>query len=152
VIFLGDNEVARSYVDILPERFSGFGVKCAFEGAKAVLIADEPEYVSQKDIDNLEHAVKDNREELHRRAASAAKVSAIGALGAGAVSASAFASVVGMTLLPPVLLGFFTAKIINWFMRERKMKQVYVKLQYEYALSRFLKDEFETYIGGVEGW
>jgi len=148
VVFLGDNEVAKSYVDVLPERFRGFGTRCSYEGAKAVLVADEPEDVSHEDIASLKKAVEGNQEELRRRAASAAAASATGA--AGAVGASAVASAVGAVLWAPVLAGLI-AYAIHRFMSARKRKQQYRKLQYEYALSRFLKDEFETYVGGIEG-
>ncbi|MCK9521481.1 MAG: hypothetical protein M0R76_00355 [Proteobacteria bacterium] len=148
VVFLGDNEVAKSYVDVLPERFRGFGTKCSFEGAKAVLIADEPDDVSHEDIASLKRAVEGNQEELRRRAASAAAASATGAV--GAMGASAVASAIGVVLWAPVLVGV-VAYLVHRFMSARKRKQEYRKLQYEYALSRFLKDEFEAYVSGVEG-
>jgi hypothetical protein len=148
VVFLGDNEVAKSYVDVLPERFRGFGTKCSFEGAKAVLVADEPEDVGHEDIASLKRAVEGNQEELRRRAASAAAASATGAV--GAMGASAFAFAIGVVLWAPVLVGGI-AYLVHRFMSARKRKQEYRMLQYEYALSRFLKDEFEAYVGGVEG-
>lgn len=141
VIFLGDNEVANSYVGVLPECFRAFGTKCLFEGAKALLLAEDPDEVSHDDIASLTRAVEGNREELRSRAASAAS-------GTGAerdADASAFES--ALLLGPAGVLTYF----IRQFMSARKRKQTYRKLQYEYALSRFLKDEFEAFIGGVEG-
>jgi hypothetical protein len=149
VIFLGNNEVAKSYVDVLPERFRGFRTRCSFEGAKAVLIADEPDDVSDEDIESLKRAVAAIQEELRRRAASAAAVLATGAV--GAVGPSALASAVAVVLWTPVVLLGIIANVIHRFMSARKRKREYLKLQYKYVLSRFLKDEFETYVVGVDG-
>lgn len=141
VIFLGDNEVANSYVGVLPERFRGFGTTCSFEGAKAILLAKEPSDVSREDMAGLTRAVEGNREELRNRAASAA--SGIGAEG----NADAFMINFYRAFDPLGIAEFF----IRRFMSAQKRKRDYRKLQYDYALSRFLKDEFEAFIGGVEG-
>ena len=66
------------------------------------------------------------------------------------MGASAVASAVGVVLSTFVYVGVI-AYLVHRFMSARKRKQEYRKLQYEYALSRFLKDEFEAYVGGVEG-
>ncbi len=158
VIFLGDNEVANSYVDVLPQRFRAFGAKCAFEAAKAVLIAEEPESVSQKDIERLTEAVKGNQQELRQRAArAAARAAAAGAAaaaagaGAGAAAgASLLAIGVAVTLWPTVVMGPAAWALLR-YLSARKRKAEYRRLQYQYVLSRFLKDEFETYLGGIEG-
>ncbi len=140
VIFLGSNEVAESYIDVLPERFRGFGTKCAFEGAKAVLIAVEPYDVSYEDIKSLKRAVEGNQAEIRRRATSATKADLFHCY------AMCYSVLVG-----GVVVGGVVAYLVYRFMSARKRKQEYRKLQYEYALSRFLKDEFEAYVSGVEG-
>ena len=144
VVFLGENEVAKSYLDVLPERFRGFGTRCSFEGAKVVLIAEVPDEVSNEDIGTLKRAVDGEQEELRRRASSSAAAAA-----AGAISASVLASVVAVAIWPTILFGLPYA--IWRLLGQRKRKAEYRKLQYKYVLSRFLKDEFETYIAGVEG-
>jgi hypothetical protein len=142
VVFLGDNEVSKSYADVFPERFSDFGAKCSFEGPRAVLIADEPDEVSPEDIASLKRAVKDNQDELRRRAAASSAASAT--LADEDMSSYAVAAIhwpaVGVI-----------AYVVYRFMSARKRKREYRKLQYEYAVSRFLKDEFEAYVRGVEG-
>jgi hypothetical protein len=148
VVFLGDSEVAKSYVDVLPERFREFGTKCSFEGAKAVLIVDDPNDINHENIASLRRAVGDNQDELRRRAKSAAAASATGV--DGSVGASAVASVVGLILWAPVFVGVI-GYVVHRLMGARNRRKEYRKLQYEYVLSRFLKDEFEAYVGGVDG-
>jgi hypothetical protein len=150
VIFLGDNEVARAYADILPERFRGFSTRCSFEGAKVVLIADDPGDVSNQDIASLKRIVGGTQEELRQRATSTQGVSESGAL--GATETSSFAASIGAALWPLVTGIFSEIIFIVRFLSARKRKQEYRKLQYQYVLSRFLKDEFEIYIEGVEGY
>lgn len=154
VVFLGDNEVAKSYVDILPERFRGFGTRCSYEGAKAALIADEPDDVTDEDIASLKRGVEGNQEELRRRAASSGAGSAAGLVGlvalgwlTGSIFMAAMLYGLGTLAYGLVALPFGISKEI----RARRRKQEYRKLQYEYALSRFLKDEFEKFVGGLEG-
>jgi hypothetical protein len=145
VIFLGDNEIANSYVDVLPERFSSFGVKCVFEGAKAVLVADEPEDVSTEELQRLKLALENNQKELHNLAASARSEKASEAtMGETALQFKIFADL--------VTASFFGAAVdylILRFWTARKRKQEYRKLQYDYALTCFLKDGFENFIGGI---
>ena len=151
VLFLGKNDVSDSYLDVLPERFRGFGTRCSFEGAKVVLVAEVPDDVTDEDISTLKRAVEGEQEVLRRRASSSAAAAAAGAAGAAgaALSAAVLGSVVAVAIWPTILLGLPYA--IWRLLSKRKRKAEYRKLQYQYVLSRFLKDEFEAYIGGVEG-
>lgn len=152
VIILGDNEISRSYVDILPEHFRGFGTKCFYEGAKAVLMAEVPEDVSREDLVSLKRAMEDVQDELRRQAAFAAAVSVTGVAGTAValsvtplLRAFPFIRVIFIDPCPP-FFPFSYYWIFDAFTRRKQ----YHKLQYEYALSRFLKDEFESFIGDIE--
>lgn len=143
VIFLGDHELTRSYVDVLPERFRGYGARCHHEGSKAVLVAETPSDVGLGDLKELQAAVDQNQDELRRRAEAAGA-------GAGAVGAAAVASAVGVAIW-----GYGLAGLIVWaikkYLSARKRRQEYSKLQYDYLLARFLVEEFEAYVTGIEG-
>lgn len=141
VIFLGDHELTQSYVDVLPERFRGYGARCHHEGSKAVLVADTPSDVSLGDLKELEAALGQSQDELRRRAEAAE------AAGAGAGAFGLFASAVGVALLP----GGLIAWAIKKYLSARKRRQEYSKLQYDYLLARFLVEEFEAYVTGIEG-
>lgn len=146
VIFLGDHELTQSYVDVLPERFRGYGARCHHEGSKAVLVADTPSDVSLEDLKELEAALGLSQDELRRRAEAAEAAGA----GAGDVGAAAVASAVGVALW-----GYGLAGLIAWaiekYLSARKRRQEYSKLQYDYLLARFLVEEFEAYVTGIEG-
>lgn len=146
VIFLGDHELSGSYLDVLPERFRGYGARCHHEGAKAVLVAETPTEVSLADLKELQAAVGQNRDELRRRGRAAEAAGA----GAGVVGAAAMASVVGAALWGYGPVGLIVWAITKYF-GARKRRQEYTKLQYDYLLSRFLVDEFESYVTGIEG-
>lgn len=149
VIFLGDHELTESYVDVLPERFRGYGARCHHEGSKAVLLAETPSDVSLGDLKELQAALDQSQDELRRRAEAAEAAEAAGA-GAGAVGAAAVASAVGVALW-----GYGLAGLIAWaikkYLSARKRRQEYSKLQYDYLLARFLVEEFEAYVTGIEG-
>lgn len=68
VVFLGGSDVAKSFAEFLPERFSQFGTRCLHEGAKAVLLADPPDRVSAEDIASLAEAVEGQQEEFRKSA------------------------------------------------------------------------------------
>lgn len=147
VIFLGDHELTQSYVDVLPERFRGYGARCHHEGSKAVLVADTPSDVSLGDLKELEAALGKSKDELRRRAEAA---EAAEAAGAGAGAFRALAPAVGVALWGYVLAGLI-AWAIKKYLSARKRRQEYSKLQYDYLLARFLVEEFEAYVTGIEG-
>ena len=146
VIFLGDHELTESYVDVLPKRFRGYGARCHYEGSKAVLVAETPSDVSLGDLKKLQAALDQSQDELRRRAEAA---DAAGA-GAAAGGAEAVASAVGVALW-----GYGLAGLIEWaikkYLSARKRRQENSKLQYDYLLARFLVEEFEAYVNGIEG-
>lgn len=141
VIFLGDNEVAKSYVNVLPERFHSFGTKCLFEGAKAVLIAEDPGDVTREDLASLRNAVKETGK----------------ALSAKPQGGTAEWDKLFKDALPGPLLLVFSLEfglimyLVMYLVSKSWRKSEYKKLQHAYILARFLKDEFEAYVGGVEG-
>ena len=155
VIFLGENEVSKSYADVLPERFRGYSTRCSYEGAKAVLVADEPDEVGRKELAGLGRVVEDKQKELRQLAAAAAAASASGAAAAGAVgftlgpslALSLAVPTAGLVILP---VGAAFYAVHSWI-SARKRRQEYRELQYEYLLSRFLMDEFDAYVAGVQG-
>ena len=53
VIFLGDNDITKSYMEVIPERFGAFQTKCRHAGGKAILIANTPTLVSRDDINKI---------------------------------------------------------------------------------------------------
>ena len=136
----------RMDVDVLPERFRGYGARCHHEGSKAVLVAETPSDVSLGDLKELQAALDQSQDELRRRAEAAEAAGA----GAGAVGAAAVASAVGVALW-----GYGLAGLIAWaikkYLSARKRRQEYSKLQYDYLLARFLVEEFEAYVTGIEG-
>ena len=142
VIFLGDHELTESYVDVLPERFRGYGARCHHEGAKAVLVAETPSEVSLGDLKELQAALDQSQDELRRRAEAAEA--------AGAVAGAAVALGVGVALWGYGLAGLI-ARAIKKYLSARKRRQEYNKLQYDYLLARFLVEEFEAYVTGIEG-
>jgi len=142
VIFLGSHELTESYVDVLPERFRGYGARCLYEGAKAVLVAEAPRDVSLDDLEVLQSAVEENQEELRRRAEEAEE---------GDDGGFAAAAAVGIAFLRLGLAGVMIVWAIKKHLSGRKRRQEYHKLQYDYLLSRFLVEEFESYVAGIEG-
>jgi len=145
VIFLGENKVASSYISVLPERFRGYGTRCFYEGAKAVLVAEVPDAVSNDDIDDIRRTVERIIADLHERRASV-----LGASVNGFVCGAALGAAAGVLVWPTVsILVLLTDLFLRWISAERR-KQIYHGIQHEYVLSRFLKDEFGSFVEGVE--
>jgi len=145
VIFLGENKVASSYISVLPERFRGYGTRCFYEGAKAVLVAEVPDVVSNDDIDDIRRTVERIIADLHQQRATA-----MGASLGGVVGASGIGFMVGSALWPSRdLFTWLTDLVMRWISAEKR-KRAYHGIQHEYVLSRFLKDEFASFVAGVE--
>lgn len=143
VVFLGDNEMSKSYVDVLPERFRGFGTRCFFEGAKAVLTAEDPGYVSREDLASLRNAVEETGKALSAKPPGAT------------IEWDKFFKQTWLLLATPPYLFWaplwvplLTTKHLSSI---KSIKSEYKKLQHMYVLARFLREEFETFVGGVEG-
>lgn len=143
VIFLGDHALTKSYVNVLPERFRRYGTRCHHEGSKAVLIADTPSEVSITDLKELQAALDQSQEVLRRRGEAARAEE-----GAEYVTAGAFASGVGLALWASGW-GLIVWAIMK-HLSAKKRRQEYSTLQYNYLLARFLVDEFERYVTGIE--
>jgi hypothetical protein len=78
------------------------------------------------------------KKDLHHQAAASS-----GSVGGGALAA------VGAVIFP-LLIGWILAVFLGVYFGKQKRKQEYHKLQKEYVLARFLRDEFEKYVVGVE--
>ncbi len=142
VIFLGDHDLTASYINVLPEKFQGYGAHCHFEGAKAVLIADMPSDVSIDDLNQLRAVVERNLGDLRRLADGDSKSKAVGAI----VIASSIATAL-WRYNPFGLIAY----VIKQYLSARKRRQEYHKLQYAYVLSRFIMEHFKSYVDGIEG-
>ena len=160
VIFLGESKVAKSYTDVLPVRFSDYGTTCWFEGAKAVLFIDAPNNVGVEDLARFERVVEGRAEEIRHIAEIATAGGEKGASAEGSGSQSPVVAVaseapVGVRLalaVQPVFeVGKGTLGFIVRAVKSGKRKRAYLKLQYRYVLDRFLKEEFENFVAGLEG-
>lgn len=143
VIFLGKNSLADSYTNVLPERFRGYGTQCYYDGPKAVLCAEAPEDVTNDDIKEIKRAVEENLSDIHRQSASIRSAGKIVSSGAVGITA-------GYYIWPTVSILTILVEIIVIRMFSAKRRQAYHTIQHEYVLSRFLKDEFETFVHGIE--
>jgi hypothetical protein len=132
VLFLGDHELSRQYIDILPERFCAHGTRCHHEKSKAVLLAVTPLSVSPEDLGNLKKTLDEDVAELQRRASQTKSTIFIGLLAA---------------LGGPIALFYF---IFSRGLEELKNSAEYKRCQYDYLLKRFILEEFETYVLGLE--
>lgn len=153
VIFLGDHELSRSYLDVLPSHFSDYGVSYYYEGAKAVLIADTPRFVLERELKVLQNIVEKTKAALKAREEEAAQSGAAeeGAAGTSAgfgatVSAAVFYPQAAKVFYDPLLFG----GPITWFFNALERRQGYRKLQYEYVLASFLGNAFDAYVNGIE--
>ena len=152
VIFLGDHELTQSYIEFLPKRFQRFGVRCHHEGSKAVLVVDPPSVEDLLDFEGLVAALGkfvktvDERRRLleadavRRRTEEGAITSAVGGL--IYLALRYFES----NLSKHVGLGATYFLLDSTAKRQRK----YRELQYDYLLARFLLEEFEAYVTGIE--
>jgi hypothetical protein len=137
VIFLGDHELTESYVNILPTRFYKYGTRCYHEGSKAVLVAETPSDVSPEDLNELRAALDQHQDQLRQLAKAGLLVGVI-------------AGDFWTNFLTAVIPG---GGMIGWalkYLSAQKRRQEYSKLQYDYLLARFLVDEFEAYVNGLE--
>jgi hypothetical protein len=172
VIFLGDSEVAKSYAAFLPERFSAFGTKCAVGGSKAVLIAEDPNSVGLSDLRRLRRVVAKQRlefrdgveieathgtgDEAHAHNTSAQAGPSDMSPPEGRIDATSVSTLVstgaavGIALESAQNAGNRLAWVIKRRLGERKRRKDYRQLQYGYLVTRFLGDEFDDYINGVE--
>lgn len=124
VISLGDNDITKSYMEVIPERFGAFQTKCRHAAGKAILIADTPTLVSRDDINKIKGANKELKKEI-RRLRTIAIVVALTATG-GLIGLGGYAIYLGISA------------------RRRAIE--YRKLQYQYVVSRFVKDELENFM------
>lgn len=153
VIFLGDHELSRSYLDVLPSHFSEYGVSYYYEGAKAVLIADTPNFVSKSELKALQNIVEKTKKSLKSREEEATRSGAVERYVAEA-SAGFGLRLIAPVLSPTASLAFYYVPLfggpITSFFNARKRRQGYRKLQYEYVLASFLGNAFDAYVNGIE--
>lgn len=161
VIFLGESKVAKSYTEVLPVRFADYGTTCWFEGAKAVLFVDDPDSVSVDDLARFERVVEGRAEELRHIAETTTAAEVEGEASGEAVQPEA-ASVavasetpvgvrVALAVQPVFEAGKGAVDFVVRAVNSGKRKRAYLRLQYRYVLDRFLKDEFEDFVAGVDG-
>ncbi|MEI5582304.1 MULTISPECIES: hypothetical protein [unclassified Agromyces] len=162
VIFLGESKVSKPYTEVLPVRFADYGTTCRFEGAKAVLLADDPDSVSVDDLARFERVVEGRAEEL-RHIAETTNVPGVVEVEAQAETAGAQTPSVAVAHQIPVGVrvalavqplfdaGKGAVDFIVRAVNSGKRKRAYLRLQYRYVLDRFLKEEFEVFVAGVEG-
>lgn len=160
VIFMGDSELARSYTDVLPIRFADFGTTCWLEGSKAVLIADAPSKVTVDELARFELVVLGRSEELRHLAggtvsgkgsSAAVTVPALTSGRSEEVVEPPLGVRVAIAVEPVVKAGRGLAKFVVRAVNGRNRKRAYQLLQYRYLLERFLKDEFEHFVAGING-
>ena len=141
IVFLGGNDVANSYVGVLSERFRTHSVSCHIGGSKVVITADQPTIVSRKALSDLKEAIRAGQEQIkHRLATANSALAVVGSVGLGA--ASSLADIIWV-FNPYVWL-------FDLFVNGQMRKQEYRKLQYEYAVERFLLEEFDAFVAGIE--
>lgn len=160
VIFIGESGVSKSYTEIFPIRFSSYGTTCWFEGAKAVLSVDNPVNVSVEDLRSFERVVVGRAEELRHIAEIAALEAGDEFLGdasrqpttsATVASSMPIGAQISLALQPVFEAGKGAVEFIVRKLNSGKRKRAYLRLQYRYVLDRFLKDEFEAFVGSVDG-
>lgn len=158
VIFLGDSKVARTYVDVLPEQFAGYGTICYFEGPKAVLLVEKPTTVSVDDLARFGRVVKGRAEELRHIGETTAPDDPTPGTDLERTDHADIPT--GLTppgisialALQPVFNASrgaiqFVLRAVNTGNRRRE----YNRLQYRYILDRFLAEQFDTFLSGVDG-
>lgn len=143
VIFIGDNELSRPLVDVLPERLRGYGTACFHGGAVAILRADTPGNVSAEDLAELKAAIEDSELEVKQRSATAGDDKPADTLGLGLLAALYFVPLA----FPAAAIGLLLGKFGGLKAKERE----YHQLQYKYLITRFLADEFDDYAANTGG-
>lgn len=156
VIFLGESKVARSYKDVLPERFSDYGTACSFEGSKAVLVVHTPSVVSVEELAGFGRVVEGRAEELrHIAETTSTEESTQGARSAGTPITSAELTPPGVrvavAMQPVFQAGRGAIQFVSRLVNSRGRRKAYTRLQYRYVLNRFLADEFSGFVAGVDG-
>jgi hypothetical protein len=151
VIFLGENEISACYVDMLPEHFRAYGTRCLFAGSKAVLLAEPLKDVSPADIRNLRRVV--HGESGPESVDDNGFDWGWGFLGGRAVAGAA--GVVGAAIGLGVFLGAFAipiaASAVTWAACDgSKARTEYRQLQFQYVSQRFLKEDFDAFVSGIE--
>ena len=131
VIFLGDNEVTKSFHDVLPQRFAAEGTKCWYGGTKAILTVKTPSIVSREETDRLKTVVQAQQEELRKRSV---------------VVTAGVVAVLGVALGAIGIGGYVIYRLVS---AQKRRVQEYRKLQYQYAMARFATDELEEYVKGM---
>lgn len=136
IIFLGDNDFTKPLTEDIPERFRAYRTKCWHDGGKAVLIADTPTSVSCEDMNEIGSA----NMEFHK-----------GFIHHKDLDLFDFIETYGS--LGPL---FFVCLVSGpwWFWRlisDRQRAMEYRKLQYQYVVFRFIKDELENFIRVNQG-
>lgn len=119
-IFLGDNDITKALMEVIPERFGAFQTKCRHAGGRAILIADTPILVSRDDINKIKDANKELNKELQKEDPSTPYVAIADVLTAGG--------------------------LIGLYLDISARRREYRKLQYQYVVSRFVKDELENFM------
>jgi hypothetical protein len=149
VIFLGDSKVARSYIDVLPNRFSDYGTTCSFEGSKAVLVADTRGAVSVDDLARFARVVEGRAEEVRH----IAETTALDLVDQSVVPVRVTPPGVRIALaLQPVFnASRGAAQFIVRAATSLNRRRAYTRLQYQYVLDRFLTGEFDEFVAGVDG-
>jgi hypothetical protein len=134
VIFLGENEVSKSYSTILPERFSACGTKCYWGGSKALLTVKPLDIVNMKNLEEMSNVVKGKQAEISMKE----------------------------YINNPEMKGFFDdfIHIAAWiysplselykYVSNKKRKIEYEHLQLDYVLVRFFDEEFSPFLAMPE--
>ena len=131
VIFLGENEVTKPLTEALSQRFVEEGTQCWYSGAKAILMAETPALVSRAEVERLRAVVEAHQEELRNRKT---------AVTVGVVA------VLGVALGAIGIGGYFIYRFVS---AQRRRFLEYRRLQYNYALTRFAREELEAYVRGM---
>lgn len=138
VVFLGENEISKSYVNILKERFSAYGANCYWEGAKALLTAQPPDSIDNSDISSFKRIVKNKRDEI-------AKSEMDNKSAGGNIMSKGW-----ILLLFPfgifATLGGGIGYLVSRYILNKQRQKTYNQLQLEYVLMRFFDEEFCKFI------
>jgi hypothetical protein len=144
VFFLGENEVSKDYVEILPVKFAAHGVSLRIEGPKAMLQVDNSLAVTAAAVEEIRSTIRKAKEaglddapnESHR--ASMVKAAVGGGMAGGFIS--------GLGLLVPgagFVLGYVGFLIIRLVQRRATRR----RLQYVYGITLSLRDHCVGFAG-----
>jgi len=151
VIFVGRNKASKDFERILPKKSSNFGTSCHYEGARALLVWDEPEFVSKEDCEKFKKAVEKEKKTLEMKIEadiSAGQVVAGGAAVAGGVALAAGGTAAILAALVvggwPLLIGGAIA-VASWLFGSKNYSGVFKKAQPSFAVADFLNNHFDAY-------